>query len=276
MKENKGSKRKPVIAAVIATALLAAVFLWLAPALHDKACRERVHADMDAQLSSVENARIRVIHVLETPEGPAYSAGASGVIISGENGLYYALTALHVVSDPTYGFIIMTARTPSWAEFSEKGGVSVQDYFRSMPEAEVVYQDEEYDLAVLAFSSADKLDIAERAEKNPAKGDRIALIASRYDSGRRYFGRNFGKVTSSETELFEPDGGHHPAMVLKMNAWITDGSSGGAVYSEEMKLAGMIIGGDFDRLGRFRYGIFMPAEEIAGCLQRWQGSGAAK
>ena len=37
-----------------------------------------------------------------------------------------------------------------------------------------------------------------------------------------------------------------------------------------MKLAGMVIGADIDFLGRFRYAIFMPAEEISACIRRWQ------
>ena len=48
------------------------------------------------------------------------------------------------------------------------------------------------------------------------------------------------------------------------------------MYNEEMQLAGMVIGGDFDFLGRFRSGIFMPAEEIGICLQRRQDAETAK
>ncbi len=275
MKENTGKKRKTIIAAVLATVLLLAVFLWLIPALHEKACMDRVYNDMDADLNTVQNASIRIIHMLEKQDGSySCSAGASGVIIAREGSRYFVLTAAHVVSNPELKHIIMTALTPAWEEYQRTG--SIDAYYAEMPEAEVVYFDEEYDLALLAFDSAEELAVAETAGRNPAKGDRIALIASRFEDGKRIFARNFGKVTSGETERFEPGGGYHPSMVLKMNAYIADGSSGGAVYNEEMQLAGMVIGGDFDFLGRFRSGIFMPAEEIGICLQRRQDAETAK
>ena len=268
--KNGKARIKTIAAAAVLLILLSVFLVWLIPELHERACRKRIYEDLDERLLLVSSSGIRIIQSVKEDGGTSYSMGASGVVIARDGTRYYALTANHVVSNPDLKLFVMTLETPSWAEYKEKGKGSVDAYFGEMPEAEVVYRDDQYDLAVISFKPKEYLEVAQVAEENPAKGDRVALITSRYDNGRRYFAKDFGKVTSSKPELFEPGGGEKPSPVLKTNAYITTGSSGGAVFNEKMKLAGMVIGADIDFLGRFRYAIFMPAEEISACIRRWQ------
>ena len=61
-----------------------------------------------------------------------------------------------------------------------------------------------------------------------------------------------------------------PNQILKHNAYTADGSSGGAVFDEDMKLVGINIGGGVDFLGRYRYGAMIPCEQIRTCVDEWE------
>ena len=169
-KKQAGPAVKIIIAAV-SVLLLAAFLIWLIPELHEKACRKRFYTDLNERLPLVSSASVRIIQVLKEDGGTSYSMGASAVAIAREGTRYYAMTANHVVSDPEFTLRIMTMETLSWAEYKEekKGKCTVEDYFGEMPEAEVVYRDETYDLAIVAFKPLEYLEVPGRTEENPAK-----------------------------------------------------------------------------------------------------------
>ena len=57
---------------------------------------------------------------------------------------------------------------------------------------------------------------------------------------------------------------------MKHSAYMHVGSSGGAALNEEMKLAGITLGGYFSADGKdFKYGVMTPVSEINACLAEW-------
>lgn len=266
------SKRKHFIVILFALVLMVLLFLlFLLPGLYEKSCQNRYFPEIDSQLSLVESSSICIIHATEEREGSvAYSAGAGGVIIQKDHDRYYALTAYHVVKAMDAKHLVMTALTPSIEEFRRGGNASALAYYGQLPEAEVVFTQEEYDLAIISFCFSEELSIANRSVCNPQKGDRIAAIGIRYEGGERLFSKFFGYVLSKNPELFDPKDKQEPTMVLKMNAYAAPGSSGGPVYNEKAELIGLVIGGSTDFIGRFRFGAFVPIEMINTSIQSWQ------
>lgn len=260
---------------ILILALIAVVFIVIVwPSIYDHQCKNRVYNDMESSLSSVESSNIRIISVSgNEDEGIGYSAGASGVIFDHNDGRYYALTAYHVINaEDADHFIVATALTPSFDEYKKGKGITghipQSDYYEMMPEAKVEYQSEKSDLAIISFQSKEELDIVELADNNPRNGDRIAVVGNP-DNTEGHFIHSFGKVTSSEEIDFEAGDGQLSNRVLKHSAYEAPGSSGGAVYSEQMQLVGINIGGGTDFFGRFRYGAMIPCEQINECIDEW-------
>lgn len=267
-------KMKPIICILI-IALLAGVFIVIIwPSIYDYQCKNRTYSDIELSLDSVESSNIRIISVSGSEdEGVGYSAGASGVIFDYDKGTYYALTAYHVVNDADADrFIIATALTPTYDEYKKEKGITghipQSDYYELMPEAIVEYQSEKADLAIISFRYSEKLDVAEVAVDNPQKGHRIVAIGNPVDA-ERHFIHSFGKITSSEETTFEAGDGQASNRILKHSAYVAPGSSGGAVFSAQMQLIGINIGGGTDFLGRFRYGVMIPSSQINACIEEW-------
>lgn len=268
----QSKRNKHFIVALFSFVLMALLFLlFLLPGLYEKSCQNRFFTDIDAQLSLVDSGSICIIHATEEREGSvAYSPGAGGVVIQKDNDRYYALTAYHVVKSMDAKHLVMTSNTPSMEKFRRDGNASALAYYGQLPEAEVVFIQEEYDLAIISFCSSEELSIAPRSDCEPKKGDRIATIGIRYEGGERLFSKYFGYVLSKNPELFDPDDNQKPTMVLKMNAYSAPGSSGGPVYNEKAELVGMVIGGSTDFSGRFRSSVFIPIEMINTSIRTWQ------
>lgn len=199
----------------------------------------------------------------------AYGSGASGVIIENKDQRYYALTAAHVVEDESRGYIACIVNTPTYKEYRKKSGnsgyISNDEYYSMMPEIKVEYISDESDLAVVSFECDENLIKVEVASDVPEKGDRIVCIGNPVDSEERFV-ESYGKIKSNLVEFIADK---KTNTVLKHSAYIAPGSSGGAVYNENMKIAGINVGGGTDSFGRFKYGVMIPAEQIAEFIEEW-------
>ena len=207
-------------------------------------------------------------------EGFGYSAGASGVVFEKDNDTYYAMTAYHVVKESrANNFIVATALTPTYDEYKKEKGITghipQKEYYDAMPLASVEYENEQSDLAIISFRSSEELDAAEVAKENPKEGDKIVAVGNPSDI-EGHFIQTYGKILSEKEEEFRTNDGQLPSRVLKHSAYESPGSSGGAVFSKEMELAGINAGGGVDFLGRFRYGVMIPADQIQRCIADWR------
>jgi S1-C subfamily serine protease len=271
------AKKKATIS-ILTFVLLAVVFgtaVW--PSIYDYQCKNRVYSDIEAESNSVESCNIRIIAVSEREEenvvSISYSAGASGVIYDCKGSVYYALTACHVVdSKDAKSFIIATTLTPTYGEYRKEKGLTshipLTDYYALMPEAKIEYRNEENDVAIISFQYPEKLEVAEITSENPNKDDRILVIGNPADMENR-FAHSYGKIDSSQTIAFDARDGRSPTQVLKHSAYVSPGYSGGAVFSDQMQLVGINIGGGTDFWGRFRYGVMVPSLQIKKCIADW-------
>lgn len=197
-----------------------------------------------------------------------FSAGASGVIFEKNAGVYYALTAYHVVSDGDENtkFLIQPYTAPSFSEYTD----TVLEYYKQFPAAKVEYYSEEYDLAVLSFRSAQKLGTVNIAEKNAEKNTEIAVISN---SEGKSFVHTFGSILSNDMTCFSGGDGAESGYIIKHSAYIAPGSSGSAVLSfngKNVEAVGINIGGGTDFMGRFSYGAMIPCQQIKQFLYEWK------
>ena len=181
---------------------------------------------------------------------------------------YYALTAYHVIDHNEIDhFAVITPEDPTAFEYKkEHPGSGQEEYYDQLPRVQIVYKAEESDLAVISFQSDKQLSVVPVSDKIAAKGDRIAVISN--PEGEKFVS-TFGNVRSSKPEKYSFDDDQADNLVLKHSAYEAPGSSGSAVYNEEMELIGINIGGGRDIFGRFRHGVMIPVDQIRECLQKW-------
>jgi len=56
---------------------------------------------------------------------------------------------------------------------------------------------------------------------------------------------------------------------MRHNAYGAPGSSGGAVFNENMELTGNNIGGGVDIFGGFRFCVMITCDQVKKCLDNW-------
>lgn len=277
MKKGIDVKKKLTLCISVFAILVVVFIVLIWPSIYDQQCKNRVYNDMAESLKAVNSSNIRIIAVTgNEDEGVGYSTSASGVIIDHIGNTYYALTAKHVVdkSDVDH-YIVATGLTPTFKEYKEEKGltehvhVPLPEYYALMPEVIVEYKDDNVDLAIVSFQYSKELTVADLASENPKKGDRI-VAAGNPDDIEGGFAHSFGKITSAKEITFEANDGRAPDRILKHNAYEEPGSSGGAIFSEQMQVVGINIGGGRDMFNRFRYGVMIPVDQISECISRWE------
>ncbi len=276
MSNRKDNSKLYLKILLIFTLIIAAFItsvLFIFPTLYENECKTRINEDLEEKLKGgILTSNIRVIQrkskIIGNTEELTFSAGASGVIFEKNAGVYYALTAYHVVSDGDENtkFLIQPYTAPSFSEYTD----TVLEYYKQFPAAKVEYYSKEYDLAVLSFHSAQKLETVNIAEKNAEKDAEIAVISN--PEGKSFV-HTFGSILSNDMTCFSDGGGAESSYVIKHSAYIAPGSSGSAVLSfngENVETVGINIGGGTDFMGRFSYGAMIPCQQIKQFLYEWK------
>ncbi len=187
------------------------------------------------------------INVEQIKYGKTGSSGVSslgsGVIYKSEAGYYYVLTNDHVVAEK---------------EGYDKIFYYVYDAYGNKYAASLIKTDPAYDLAVLKFAIGDEqLSVAEFADANAEVGD--VLIAIGNPTGiinSVTYGKCIRYATVSVT------GGSIEFPVGWHDAPTNRGSSGGAVFNNEMKVVGINFGGNTYEDGSFTVGTFIPLDKV--------------
>lgn len=261
-----------IIFTLIVIAAVTAV-LFVFPSMYENECKTRINEELEEKLKGdILTSNIRVIQrkskIIGDMEELTFSAGASGVIFEKNAGVYYALTAYHVVSDRDENtkFLIQLYTAPPFSEYTD----TVLEYYKQFPAAKVEYYSKEYDLAVLSFHSAQKLGTVNIAEKNAEKDAEIAVISN--PEGKSFV-HTFGSILSNDMTCFSDGGGAESSYVIKHSAYIAPGSSGSAVLSfngENVEAVGINIGGGTNFMGRFSYGAMIPCQHVRSFLNNWK------
>ncbi len=261
-----------LIFTLIILALITAV-LFVFPSLYENECKTRINQELEEKLKGdILTSNICVIRrkskIIGDMEELTFSAGASGVIFEKQAGVYYALTAYHVVADADENtkFLIQPSFVPPFSEATD----TVADYYKQFPAAEIEYYSKEYDLAVLRFRSAQNFGVLNIAESNAKKGTEIAVVSN--PDGERFV-HTFGSVVSDDMIFFSGSDGAESSFIIKHNAYIAPGSSGSAVLSfnnGKAEIVGINIGGASDFMGRFSYGAMIPCQHVRIFLNNWR------
>lgn len=278
MRKDK-SRLYIIILVIFILAAIATVtsILFVIPGIYENDCKTRVYEDLDEKInSSVLLANICIVRHEETTQGNvtkhSYSLGASGVIISKKEGIYYALTANHVVAEKepsaNVSFIVQPYGTLPYSQSGQSGvNLSLDEYYGKFPAAKVEYSDEKYDLAIISFRYPADLNVLPLAKFNASSGDRIAVVSN--PDGRRFV-HSFGKILSDQQIVFSAGDGKSDNMAIQHSAYTAPGSSGSAVLNESMEIVGINIGGATDFMGRYRYSAMIPLRQIKLFISNWR------
>ena len=193
-------------------------------------------------------------------ETESVTSQGSGVIFRLQNGFCYVLTNCHVARKED-GY------SKHSIEIKDYKGNTYTGHIYANPSKTVGEAiSEEYDLAVLYFKSTDtELKEVALGDTDAGKGDFVAALGSPKDAANTVtLGVSEGEVTigDSNEELKDVDFG-----VTRFNAYINNGSSGGALVDIDMKLCGIVFAGNGD--GEFRYGLAIPITMVHEFLVKY-------
>ena len=269
--ENK--KTQSILMILLAILVLLAVFILIYPSVYEHICKTRHFDEFEEGITTeVLESNIVIVRRLEETNGNvthvSYSSGASGVIFDSENDTYYALTAYHVVMNcENTDLFVLPYGSPTYSEYSKNNDsyVSYEMYYGQFRNPQLVYFDEECDLAVIKFKSNKKMNVLSICEKNPQYKERIAVISN--PMGERFL-CTYGTINSKKYYIFNSNDGLLPVNTYKHSAYENYGSSGSAVLNSEMQIVGINIGGGTDFMQRFKFGAMVPCEMICEFLEK--------
>lgn len=266
------SKTNKIVLVILLSALIIVILLvGIIPSIQDYQSRHRVYEDMQVDSSRIFDANVNIIEITTENEDTSIGAGASGVVIERDGDVYYVLTAYHVINKTDKSvFRIFTPETITYQEAAENydgDHLGLIDYYTSLPEATVEYTKEDSDLAIISFESEEDLPVVPVSETIPEKGARIMVVGNPEGED---FVLTYGKIISFGSELTSFGDSQSENLVMRHNAYEAPGSSGSAVYNDDMELVGINIGGGTDVFGRFRCGYMIPSDQINECIADWR------
>lgn len=260
-----------VISAVVCISIIGSSFLY------DYICRTRKNVDFEEIINyEVKSSTLYIVSetatISENAESFSYGAGFGGVVFSEADGVYYALTALHAVDNNPAHLYVLSYDDLTYNEriAQQEQHIGLRDYYKTLPIAEVVYSDEEYDLAILKFSCSDSFGILNIASNTPAFKDQVAIISSPLNEGRNEI--TYGTIISKKPVKFGDANGENQRLVIRTSAYDNFGSSGSVLLNKQLEIAGIVLGGGRDIFDNFRYSLVMPANEINDFITTWYSS----
>ena len=179
-------------------------------------------------------------------------SNGSGVIIDYSNGEYYFLTNNHVVYHKEF------------AEKSNQTKYYVTDYSGKQYQATLVLESAraDYDLALLKFSSEEKYTVLDLEEGNREIGDMVVSLGQPQGQPNTItVGKitNYGRVTITGSDVTECNVSFD---TLHHNAYINNGSSGGALLDKELNVIAVNYAGAIKDDGTSEGSYAIPVEKI--------------
>lgn len=269
------SKRRKIIIFLICIFILVAIWVIVVyPSIYEDYCKNKTDDEMTSKLQTVCDANIGIIECNDEDGIKGYGTGACGVIFLREDNKYYALTAYHVIKE-NVEYLIQTTNSGTLSEYARAHQIpltsAITDYYNAKPKATVEYIDEESDLAIISFTCDEDLSVIPISSEFPSKNDKVMVVGN---LDGVFFHTTYGKILSDKTIVFATDDGQSDNVVLQHTAYVTHGSSGGAVINDETTLIGINIGGTTDALGRFKYGVMIPCDQIEQVIDKWRENNA--
>lgn len=201
------------------------------------------------------------------------SAGASGVVFLREGDRYFALTARHVIADSenASNIRIMAMRYDDldYADSLERDEKypGIVGYYEHFSEAAVEYSDDQYDLAIISFSSDEIIAALPVSEEAPRYGDKVAAMSNPH--GKRNI-IAVGRISSRKPVPFGDEAGKKQHAVIRHTCSLSEGSSGSALLNEHLEIVGINLGGGGNLFRQHLYGMAMPSDRILDFLKGWK------
>lgn len=180
------------------------------------------------------------------------SGQGSGIIFHDQHNNYYVLTNEHVTTK--------TNRSHVDFEIIDYKGNTYNAYLQSNSEQA------DYDLAVLYFKKGpEKLHVIERASKNPPSGEEVIAVGQpKGQMNASTFGEVTKYASASLTSGFKPD-----FDVIYHDAYVNNGSSGGALLDFDFNLVGINFGGWRDSTINNAVTVSVPIETVEKYLRTY-------
>lgn len=227
----------------------------------------------DEKLAGILSANLHIISqtLYDHGQSISYAPGFGGVIFQQHEDRYYVLTAAHAIEkSENVRLIIITYDTQTYNEYLSSGNkpIGLAEYYAKLPQAEIEYIDEKYDLAILSFSSDKSLKVLPISDTLPQYGEKVAVISSPVVEQRNFI--TYGKITSKKPVPFGDKAGKTQEKVIRHSAYINAGSSGSPVINKDLEIQAINLGGGADVFGNFRYGMAMPSDKILDFTAAWK------
>lgn len=177
----------------------------------------------------------------------------SGIIFYESSGYYYVLTNNHVTVEHE-GF--------NDVEYT------IEDYLGNKYEATEIHMSASYDLAVLKFKKKDNLNVIKLASSNPSlDAEVVSLGQPKGQTNAISYGEITTYVAGPALNNCEDYESKVRFDVIKHNAYMRPGSSGGALLDTELKLIGINYASNSS--DDFKYGLSIPIEKINEYLKKY-------
>lgn len=250
------------------------LYLWILPAFHEKKSKELQFLNFSFLLDDSLRGVVGIIPESEVDGLSSYNGIGSGVIFDKKDNVYYVVTAKHVIGVDNSQFKIFTKDTEFKGQTINASSdvhfeIPGKDYYESLLDAKVEYVSDINDLAILSFQYDGDLTVLEFESEKTKKNDRIMVIG--HPEGNRYV-VTYGYI-KSETETIQlknEDGEKTKEKVIKHNAYMKKGNSGGVALSKNGKVVGINIGGFFNILGYYDMGYMIPYDIVEDNINNWR------
>lgn len=262
-------KRKKFLVIIIAMSVVLILLFMMAPSI-------RVHINNQVYKTLIRKvtnealpSNLKIIRSVETKSenvtGTSFKAGFSGVVIGSEGDTYYALTARHALleedNSENIEFVVLGYDEQNINEFVKSGGkfLGVVEYYELFPRAEIVYSSEQYDLALIRFTTDKKYLVLPIASESPKGGETIVSMSNVHEE------RNvitIGKIKRGERVKFGDDLANNEYPMVLHTASCSMGSSGSALLNQNLEIVGIELGGNENIFRRFISGMMMPSDRI--------------
>lgn len=179
-------------------------------------------------------------------------SNGSGVIVDYKDGEYYLLTNNHVV----YSKEMSADSTGRKFYVTDYSG---NEYQATLIEGSALAN---YDLALLKFSSGEQYTVLDVASKNAERGELVVSLGQPQGQPNTItMGEvlNYGRVTITDSDVTECNVSFD---TLHHDAYINNGSSGGALVDSSLQLIGVNYAGTAHEQGKPSNSYAIPAEKI--------------
>ena len=145
-------------------------------------------------------------------------------------------------------------------------------YYDSLLAGKVEFISDTTDIAIISFETEEDLPILSFEDKELIKGMKLMCIG--HPEGNRYQ-KSYGYVKTGLQNVIaftKSTGKVRKDKVIMHDAYLNYGNSGGVAISENMKIAGINVGGSFSLTGYFSKGHMIPWNIVKENIQKWESS----